>query len=226
MPSEDPIMLLKFLEGKYADLLLRQGEIFMNLLSNHRQAEGNKERQDAHEGAVSNIYLKNPVLTIQPDGFKEGKVLNVSQLFINNHQDVSELRTYSLIALRRSDFGPEGVLKLDPSLKEFGDKFVLFVDHLQFMKRIASYLNSNRFFFEHDFVSYYNRTNNYEALTPFHKNDRFKHQKEYRIVVNYGSPGPLKFRIGSIEDIARIYDSESIDNLEIKLNTDNIVLHF
>lgn len=55
-------------------------------------------------------------------------------------------------------------------------------------------------------------------MGPYRKDKSFFHQNEFRIVVmGDGRPeGPLKFSIGSLQDIALIGQSEEIRNLQIE----------
>lgn len=226
MEFEDPLFLIKFLDEPYADLLLKQGEMFLRPVEEFRSVKDNIERGDSLEGAQSNVYMVKPTITLTPVGQTEGKTLNVLHANINNLLDVNAWRSYSLFSVNRSDFRESNIIKLKQNNRQLGNKFILFRNSFEFMKRTVDYLNMHNYYFEHGPISYYDPQVKYDKLTLFHKRDIFEHQKEYRLLVARHEGGPLKFRIGSLEDIASVYDSELIDTMQVELSGNKVVIHF
>lgn len=89
-------------------------------------------------------------------------------------------------------------------IQSFGDSVLLIMNPNIFLSRIHKELD--RLGFQNhrsDKITYYE--NNYSGdITPFMKNEKFKHQSEFRIFVPNEKQEPIRLNIGSLHDIASL----------------------
>jgi hypothetical protein len=98
----------------------------------------------------------------------------------------------------------------------FGDIGLIIMDSFEFVTRIKSQLKKFGIKYEFDWVRYYKEEKVNEGLSVFHKPDDFEYQSEFRFYIKHEDPEPLKFNIGSIEDITKIIDSSELTKLRLK----------
>ena len=142
-----------------------------------------------------------------------GKVLarsDSAQLKFHDYENKGNL--YCLVAITSCE-DPE-IFKIDEKNKGLGDCFVVITDVREFIKRIGDKLKERGY--EYGLVDYYNPKEYSGPLNVFRKPVKFKYQKEFRFFVKRNKSGPLDIEIGSIEDIAFIFDIEKLDKISIK----------
>lgn len=202
------LFLIKIGERKYIDKLYKQGLIHMKNINWFRKYEDKKLRGDKDEGILGIEQLSELKL------LHNGKLLgrsNSAQLKFHDYKNKGNL--YCMIAITSRD-DPEN-FKIDEKNKDFGDCFVVITAVRDFIKRIENKLKELGFEYEYGLVDYYNPKGYSGPLNIFRKPDDFEYQKEFRVFVKRNKPSPLNFEIGSIEDIAFIFDIEKLDKIGI-----------
>ncbi len=84
----------------------------------------------------------------------------------------------------------------------------------EFYKRLIKGFKDNQLRIETGFVEYYDRDSHSGELSLFHKSKEFEHQREFRILISNQSNTPIKFSIGSLHDVADMYDSSVLEGIE------------
>ncbi|WP_100616406.1 hypothetical protein [Confluentibacter citreus] len=214
-PSEHTIKLfLKFGELKYVNDLYENGTVFLNSIQHFRKLEDNGLRGDNYEGIIK---LRN-----FPSGDFEIKSLNYKGKYISMQirESYDEVvgNIYSLYAVSSQGFPNPLQFKIDNRNSEFGSHCLMIKNLPIFFKRIEQELNNSKLKFRHGFVKYYDARKTNGKITLFQKPLEYEHQKEFRFYVERDSIEPLILKIGSLKDIAEIYESnELIKGLELTL---------
>lgn len=211
--SEHTIKLfLKFGELKYIKDLYENGTVFLNSIQHFRKLEDNGLRGDIYEG-ISN--LRN-----LPSGEFEIKSLNhkgkyVSMQVRESYEEVVG-NIYSLYAVSSQGFPNPLEFKIDNRNSEFGSHCLMIKNLPLFFNRIEQELKNSKLKFRHGFVKYYDANKTNGEITLFQKPLEYEYQKEFRFYVERDSIEPLILNIGSLKDIAEIYESnELIKGLEL-----------
>lgn len=84
-----------------------------------------------------------------------------------------------------------------------------------FLKRIERAINFLSYSSSTGLVSYYDKTKENRKIGLFEKPLEYSYQQEFRVFVDSRSIFPLQFKIGSILDIAEIFNSNDILKLKI-----------
>ncbi|MFE0624905.1 hypothetical protein ACFW1J_26150 [Priestia aryabhattai] len=112
--------------------------------------------------------------------------------------------------------------------KDFGEHVLLIVNTPLFLERVAKGMQSNGLFSSHGIVNYDDYSRNSEARWASYKKDErnslfwkdaryFKHQKEYRLILNTLITEPTFYDIGSIRDITAYMTREQLFNEGFRL---------
>ncbi|MDR9365879.1 MAG: hypothetical protein RI575_11105 [Balneolaceae bacterium] len=205
--------LLKIGKGEHITDLQKNGTIYCNTIKSFREFETQDlNRRDEREGAYKTEYLDPSKLKLLIDG-KELPVkftsarLNLFDNSIQNH------KLYCLYG-----FKPEyahGDPFIDEQNCRFGNKALLIKDTYEFIIRVKEKLRDLDLDFQYDWVNYYTEGEINESLSVFHKPDDFKHQSEFRFYIKHEALKPLKFSIGSIEDISMIVETKKLPKLSL-----------
>ncbi|RHX89439.1 hypothetical protein [Leptospira stimsonii] len=211
----------------------QSGVLYMNTLrvySSYENVDG-EFRGDSYEGIESHLQPDKISITI---GDFQVDSADIAAPVIVSKNSLLDHHAFCMYSLNSGDWKEvsenqisefEQSLKLD--IKNYGlGKYMLIVANVQeFLKRVQTAIKSNNlqgslglveYFDEKDFHGTFNK----ERLG-FHKRSIFKHQNEYRILINFenGNLGAEKFNIGNIADISRIIKTEEFnDSLKIKFH--------
>jgi len=208
-------MFLKFGQEEHINDLYRNGTIFMNAIQYFRKMEDGELRGDCYEG-VSRI--KN-----YPPGQFEIPTLNFKgnylALQIREAYDTVVGNIFSLYCISSHGWKNPNDFKLDEKIKQFGSHCLLIKDNAKFLSLIEEKLKELKANFNHNLVSYYDKDKVDRKITLFEKPLEFEYQKEFRFYVERKSDKPFVFSIGSLTDIAEVYNSKDIvETLELRAN--------
>lgn len=213
-------ILCKF--GRKTDMesLFNDGELYLQTLETFRNLEHN-ERGDKYEGSVSMRSDKNGKITLVNKETGDSFKLDMTDSkVIERHSEVSGLHIYCLYCLTFEEH--EG-MQLGQRIEDgivsgFGDYSVVILDAYTFMEKVKAAVEELGFELLSRKVNYIELKDYSGKMGPFTKDQSFAHQNEFRIVLmGKGRPeGPLKFSIGSLEDIALIGPSKGIKNLQVE----------
>lgn len=200
---------IKFTEKKFAEKLIKKGQIYFNLPSSFNNSD-NKERVDKNEGAewidnsqIINIKVEHPTL----GKFEFESIPNsVSKIVQYNYYFLS----FSLYIITPALFNNDNTHKIDSRMIEFGDTAVIIEEPYIFLNTIIAELKRQNLDYEINTVNYRNLTNGKVELTPFDKKQEHKHHCEFRIIIKNTDNNPKTIEIGSIENYSRMTTSKSI----------------
>ena len=189
----------------------------MRSLLEYRDIE-HTQRGDLYEGYdiwmnpdISRISIDNRLFT------KSGGTLSVALSF---HEDIFQ-NVFCATMIENNAINNDGII-IDRRLIEFGDYCLLIKSPSEFLKKVEKAINNNPEYikFTYGEIEYVSKDNYDGELGPFRKIDNYKHQKEWRILVESKSlKSPFIINIGSINDITKIYEAkEFIKNTNKYLN--------
>jgi len=216
MPSKSITVnaLLKIGQNEHILDLQKNGSIFCNTIKTFREIETkDTSRRDAREGAYKTEYLNAESMKIYSDGkqlpvkFTSAR-LNLFDRTKENH------KLYCLFGFKQKHAHGEPFIRED--VCNFGDTGLIIMDSFEFVNRIQSKLKKLGIKYDFDWVRYYKEEKVNKGLSVFHKPDDFEYQSEFRFYIKHEDPEPLKFSIGSIEDITKIIDSSKLTKLRLK----------
>lgn len=209
--------------GRKVDMeaLFNKGELYLQTLETFRRLE-DKERGDKYEGAVKMRSDENGKMTLTNKETGESIDLDITESkLIERHSGISGLHIYCVYCLVFEDHEGKrlGMNFGDEIINGFGDHVVVILDTHSFMKRVKAAVEGLGFKLMSGRVEYLEFCDYSGEIGPYRKEQRFSHQKEFRIVVmGEGRPeGPLKFSIGSLEDIALVGQAAEIRNLKVEI---------
>lgn len=205
--------LLKIGQEEHVTDLQSNGTIYCNSIKTFRQIEtDDSNRRDAREGAYKTEYLNAKSMTMSVDGKKLPVEFTSARLNLFD-QEIEHHKLYCLFG-----FKPE-YANGDPFIHQencnFGNKALLITNSLEFVTRIESELKEMGLEYRFDWVKYYKENEMNDGLSVFHKPDDFEHQSEFRFYIKNDGPDPLKFSIGSIEDISMIVETKKLPKLSL-----------
>lgn len=208
-------MFLKFGQEKHINDLYNNGTIFMNAIQYFRKIEDNELRGDRYEGVSKVKNYPAGQFEIPAINFKG----NYLSLQIREAYDTVVGNIFSLYCISSHGWDNPNDFKIDEKIKKFGSHCLVIKDNVKFLSLIEKKLKELKVKFNHGFVNYYDKDKVNREITIFEKPLEFEFQKEFRFYVARKSDKPFVFSIGSLADIAVIYNSEAIvDTLELKVN--------
>jgi len=194
--------------------LLYEGEVFCKTLEYFRNEEKDTFRHDAYDGAGYISQMTNIEMLTE-----DGKTLlakgKSGQLYyyLNN----SKGNVYCLYGieskLMSSESGVITPLEVDMSSLNFGDYAVLIIDPTEFITRVQSAVESQGLTFYYGPVDYYDEYKYQGDIGVFHKSSKFSQQKEIRFWIPNEHKKDMTFKIGNIEDIARLLPKNDLTKL-------------
>lgn len=219
-------ILIKFMDAQYVDSFLNEGLLYMNTIDYFRHLENANEaiRGDPHEGLQSSLHPEETIIEINEVKL-DGIVGKIDIRY--DHQD--ETKIYSMAIISDENIAKEGgVLRLSERFKKFGNKAVLISG-----KNINTFLQMVKSTLEKDQqlqpacadncfaqpVSYVKREGHYSDLGIFWKFSEYEWQYEWRIALKHTIRGPYSLKIGNLNDIATVLNTEDIVDIEIRLES-------
>jgi hypothetical protein len=210
--------LIKIGKKYHIDSLRNKGLVYLNTIKHFKEVEGNDERRDEHEGA-DRIAQVNYLKIKGEDGkeyefFKDsGKMGLTSAQFRSFNQELKG-NLYCMIGI-----SPEAELvdeRLDERNKELGDTILLIREPIVFLERLSNEIQRMGLKHYMGFVAYYNEKVYQGNLNQFNKTDKYKHQNEFRVFIEYEKDEPLVLNIGSLREISEIYPIKMFSRIRFK----------
>lgn len=208
--QETILIFLKIGTLKHITDMYENGTIYMNSLDFFKEIEDDFLRGDENEGAIHKVNTANATIKfpwmdsdIHPSRIQYGTYLESGNLF----------SLYSISS--KWDPNPLG-FRFDARNLDFGSHCVVIKQPGVFIKKVESELIKKGYLFKHGFVKYYEEQERLMDLTPFHKPNAFKYQKEFRFFVENEVKEPIKINIGSMKAYAEIVAAKGFIGLELK----------
>jgi hypothetical protein len=208
-------IFLKFGDEKYMNDFFYNGSVYMNSLGYFRkEALSDPQRGDMHECAIRNKPLGGVT-------FYKGNTLVGTFLSGNMTEHCSKEDDFKVFCLYSATY-EELTQKVNLSqigsdvIDGFGDTCILIIDTKEFIRRLIQHENSN---IKYGCIQYINFSAYEGVIGPFIKDNKFKHQNEFRVCVLKEDSGFSHhvINIGSIEDIAFKFKSSEVRSLSVIL---------
>jgi hypothetical protein len=209
-------MFLKFGNEQHINDLFHNGTIYMNSIQRFREIEDNKVRGDKYEGIKSIRNLPSGEFEIPSVGY----VGNYISMHIREAWPEIFGNIYSLYCISSHGWPNPLDFYIDQKMNEFGSHCLMIKDNKKFFQLIEKNLQKQKLKYHHGFVDYYDVNSANRKIHLFEKPLNFEYQKEFRFYVERESTEPFILKIGSLEKIAEIYESNTIIN-ELKLTPFN-----
>ena len=209
-------MFLKFGNEQHINDLFHNGTIYMNSIQWFREIEDNKVRGDKYEGIKSIRNLPSGQFEIPSIGYRG----NYISMHIREAWPEIFGNIYSLYCISSQGWPNPLDFYIDQKMNEFGSHCLMIKDNKKFLQLIEKNLQKQKLKYHHGFVDYYDVNSANRKIHLFEKPLNFEYQKEFRFYVERESTEPFILKIGSLEKIAEIYESNTIIN-ELKLTPFN-----
>lgn len=220
MTIEVPYFLIKIGQHKYMKALRDQGQLYLNTVGYFKGIE-EAQRGDPNEGLARieqltwmKIQIGDKVIEMKKDQ-PMNRLVN-AQLRIDNPELQGNI--YSMISISSNHLANEAIN--DEQNKILGDTFLLITNVSQFIKRINNQLTILGLKPNYGYVSYYDPTTHNGNLNIFQKEDRFKHQSEFRLFAENQTNTALQFEVGSIADISVMFPINHFKDVRLTNQTE------
>ncbi len=214
MSSRNYISFFKIGNEQHMQNLLYEGEVFCKPLEYFRNEEQETFRHDNKDGAGYISQMTNFEAFTEDGKTLIGKAKSGQLYYYHNNSHGNVYCLYGiesiLMNLKAGSITP---LDLDMSALNFGDYAVLIIDPTEFVKRVQSVVEKQNFTFHYGPVNYYDEYKYQGDLGVFCKSNKFSPQKEIRFWIPNKFNKELVFKIGNIEDIARLLPKSDLPKL-------------
>jgi hypothetical protein len=217
--------LLKFGQEQHLRDLLNRGSLYF---SSKQSLRGSKKensddfRYDSLEGAT--LYESHGfgvTLNIKNPETGEDMSFPARRLVFTAKPVTVYGNIISFYGITDKSFVDNKMIPVDPKMKEFGSHFILIYDYQHFMKRVSAATNRLRLDHSLGKVEYFDEDNHKGELHYYHKRSSLSYQKEYRIHLDRQSTSPYLLKIGNLSEFAVICHSDTLEYLDVKLNSDD-----
>jgi hypothetical protein len=206
----EEVFLLKF--GKERDILdlYENGTVFCKRLQYFTTLEDEQVRGDINE-TFKTVTFKQEEITsfqIEINGEREPiKLIPQSDFVLTSGNSFRNIYCMTGVTLRSYD--QNGTFNLSDELKRFGAHYLFFVNSLEFRNRVSAALVKRNLEFSFEVITYYPAEKFKANITGFQKLNIFNWQQEVRFMITNSRDEDLKLNIGSVKDIAQIFDTSN-----------------
>lgn len=213
--------LLKFGKFEHLNQLLSFGRIYVKHAEFFRQ-DIPHDRFDKTEGKLSIEHIANTFIEMRPSGTTEWKKLKVKTGVFEQSLKLDNCYIYSLFSILELETRQNEFFEFSDEIKKMGDSYLIINNPREFMNRFLTTLDQSGYCYRHGIIEYYDPSENHKKLGLFRKQNNYKYQKEYRIVIelnpenNTQLPDHIKVDIGNLEDIAEICSIDQYKGLQFR----------
>mgnify|MGYP000082511145 CR=1 FL=1 len=210
------LILTKIHKAQFIEDMFNKEYLYFNSLRDFRDnSKDGTGRLDPRELNLKNEQLTT--LTIQKDD-KEIHLHKVLKGFSGQyieHMSEPKINCCSLHWLEiESGQSPS---TFNHKLIEMGDKALLIYDWKKFFEILDQSLENLKLEYSRKKVEYYNPKTFSDDLSLHHKNEEFKWQNEYRILIAPTNNKPLKIPLKGMKEISCVIDSKAYHRIRIKI---------
>ncbi len=198
--------IIKFGKKEHITELQEKGMVFMRRLSNYIEIE-HKEIGDKNEG-LTHLLQASQIKCFSINSETVDVVKNIKIKTSNTYNPF----VFCSYALDENSFDDNHNNIIDKENLDFGDTALLIADINTFYERIEKVLQIKDKL-KSNLIEYIDEDSFHGKMGILKKIDTYKHQKEHRIIIERDTKDDeLKFNIGSIQDISKIYSSKNLLN--------------
>ncbi len=197
--------LFKRGQKEHIQALYEEGSIYINTIDYIRTCDNNPERSDPNDGIEKRWFMgdgKVSMCDIDKDINKDGITFGAINMEIN--RDSKEKgNIYCLTGVYSENLlGERNNIVFDT--KSFGESVIFIYNPKEFINRLFCALDKKGYIKHiNEKVIYYDNTYS-GKIGFFKKHEKFKTQNAYRIFIPNKDNTPIKLKIGSLKDIAKI----------------------
>jgi len=206
-------LFIKF--GREIDIndLYQNGTIFMNPIQKFREFEDNELRGDPYEGIHEIENVEKGTIEFPSIGFRG--TFNHAHYKSSYKHILGNI--YSLYCISSNFCKDLNSFTIDKKIKRFGSHCIIIKDTRAFYDRVIKKIEELNFDFSHGLVEYYDKYKTNKYISLFEKPSEFSYQNEFRLYLENPVQKPIKFSIGSLEDISEVHTTEKVvETLSIK----------
>ncbi len=212
----NPILgLIKFGAAAHLRELCLQGRLFMNALNYFRQLNDDPARGDGDEGLMYCYQPSRTAVEVRAKGTwqRVGGIVGPIKCREGNGTNGNLFCMFALRASHAVAFAEARRPLIDERNRAFGDSAVVITDVDEFLRRVTVATEREGLRLYARPVNYVNQHSYHGPMGFFRKFSDYSYQSEFRLLVKPGCTGPRSLELGSIEDIAVMVASESINSL-------------
>lgn len=211
MSTKQEFALFKFGESEHIESFVNEGLLHMNTLRYFRDLEAkcDRVRPDRDEGSTWCIQANKAAISMKPRDawIKVGTILGPIRT-TDGREDITNV--FCMFALHTN---PVSEPLVHEKNFEFGDTFAVLTNPVEFLRRVNEAAVCESLSVHKGLVEYFNSSTYHGPMGPFRKFSEFAYQSEFRIAIEGGKNEPLRLKIGSLLDIAKIGTLAEINNI-------------
>ena len=224
-------VLIKFMDEQYVDSFLNEGHLFINNIDFFKSYEDSDFalRGDVHEGLAAS-YKSDEVTITLGDHRIEGAVGKVDLRY--HHEDDTNIYSMTKISDGKILEAGESGLLLSEKFSSFGNRAVLIggSNIVEFETRLKSAITNDENIYTPrkdgvmaKQITYLNRGKHHGQMDVFDKFDDYVWQHEWRVAFKQSkASGPYLLKIGSLADIAQVFETDSFISQPLRLVLKNL----
>lgn len=203
MNEVDVEVFIKFGEETHMNNLFEKGEVYMNPID-YFKYHTNPQIGDIYENLKYIWQIPKANLKLSANNIDEIIIPDTNGHILVNSDEKGNL--YCLFSVKATEFirnEDNNTLELDLKIyKDFGDCACIIYKPKTFFDLVEKKLNDEGHICNKKLVKYYDPYTHNGSLDIFWKRNKYSHQKEARVHVNYDMDKEIKFEIGSLEKVA------------------------
>jgi hypothetical protein len=195
------ISFLKVGKKENIENLLYKGEVYFQSTNWFREQEKeNNEQGDDYETACWVHSFDDCMI---PNEIGEWQIINNEPFVVRRYNSVkNQGNAFCMYAFHKKGEGKIHYPSIN--IKKFGDTMLCIYNPKVFIDRIEAAIRKEGYSCVSGPVMYYDESKFNGCISPFQKRIKYESQQEARIFIPNTLNIPIKFKIGSIEDIAFI----------------------
>jgi hypothetical protein len=209
--------LLKVGQKKYIDDMYEKEYLFFNSFSSFRTKETDAcGRNDPREANIKNKQITYLEITL-PNA-KTIKLSEISKQFNAQYNEFPTIIPHNICSLYTLHFGDNlSYQKIDDRVLCLGDKTIVIYNLEEFFNILDNSLEKQKLEFSRKPITYYNYKVHNGDLTFHHKDDSYRYQNEYRILIQTSGTEKVKVCLPGLKKISAVVDTIKINTLELKM---------
>ena len=207
-------LLVKINQGKHIDDMFENEYLHFKPLKYFRDPKKDLTgRLDSRELNISNIPFTNLTLKLGHKKIEMHKVLKDFNGQFNEYLSDPKTSCCSLHWMELN-FG-EINSNFNERLLEMGDKALLIFNGSKFVEILDKSIEKLGYKYKRRRVEYYSPKSFNGKLTLHHKDEFYKYQNEYRILISPTTDEPINIFVPGLKEISTVVNSSDIKNLKL-----------
>lgn len=205
---------IKFGSTKNIEDMYENEYLYFSSLNDFRAPIENTGRNDPLEGSLNHLLINAGKISVPGKNFE----LKINAGHINEYSKNNNGKICSMYTLNVDLSGKKDAIDL--RLTELGEKALIFHNWNNFISLLSEACKSDPeiLYYGYRAVEYYDKKINYQDLTPYHKENSFQYQNEYRILLCRERTGSFKLFIPGLRQCCAVFDIDLIEKLNITFN--------